>query len=74
MAKYCLEGNDPYGVLDWAVEAYEKWKSDGRPECVDHEILNYYIVSSSVYTGENCTNKNVIWKCYYFKIKTKFTN
>ncbi|XP_060880222.1 prolyl 4-hydroxylase subunit alpha-2-like [Metopolophium dirhodum] len=51
MAKYCLEGNDPYGVLDWAVEAYEKWESDGRPECVDPDILNYYIVSSSVYTG-----------------------
>ncbi|XP_060880427.1 prolyl 4-hydroxylase subunit alpha-2-like isoform X2 [Metopolophium dirhodum] len=53
MAKYCLEGNDPYGVLDWAVEAYGKWESDGRPECVDSDILNYYIVSSSVYTGFN---------------------
>ena len=60
MAKYCLEGNDPYGVLDWAVEAYGKWESEGRPECVDPDILNYYIVSSSVYTGENCVNKNVI--------------
>lgn len=52
MAKYCLEGNDMYGALDWAVEAYGKWKSDGQPECVDPNILNYYIVSSSVYTGE----------------------
>ncbi|XP_060880223.1 prolyl 4-hydroxylase subunit alpha-2-like [Metopolophium dirhodum] len=56
MAKYCLEGNDPYGVLDWAVEAYGKWESDGRPECVDPEILNYYIVSSSVYTGFDLMN------------------
>ncbi|XP_001945742.2 prolyl 4-hydroxylase subunit alpha-2 isoform X2 [Acyrthosiphon pisum] len=56
MAKYCLEGNDPYGVLDWAVEAYGKWESEGRPECVDPDILNYYIVSSSVYTGFNFMN------------------
>ncbi|XP_026811721.1 prolyl 4-hydroxylase subunit alpha-2-like [Rhopalosiphum maidis] len=51
MAKYCSEENDMYGVIDWAVEAYYKWKSDGQPECVDPEILNFYIMSSSVFTG-----------------------
>ncbi|CAI6369320.1 unnamed protein product [Macrosiphum euphorbiae] len=56
MAKYCLEGNDPYGALYWAVEAYGKWESDGRPKCVDPDILNYYIVSSSVYTGFDFMN------------------
>jgi len=60
MAKYCLEDNDMYGALDWAVEAYGKWESDGQPECVDPNILKYYIVSSSVYTGENCVNENVV--------------
>jgi len=53
MAKYCFEENDIYGILDWAVEAYKKWEIDGQPECVNPEILNYYIVSSSVYTGNN---------------------
>ncbi|KAL5234592.1 hypothetical protein ACI65C_002002 [Semiaphis heraclei] len=53
MAKYCLKGNDMYGVLDWAVEAYKKWEIDGRPECVNPDILNYYLISSSIYTGEN---------------------
>lgn len=57
MAKYCLEGNDMYGVLEWAVEAYEKWEGDGRPECVNTDILNYFIVSSSVYTGEKRVKK-----------------
>lgn len=52
MAKYCFEGNDPYGVLNWAVEAYGKWESDGRPECIDPDVLNYYIAASSVNTGE----------------------
>lgn len=49
-----------YGVLDWAIETYGKWESEGQPNCVDPEILNNYIVSSSVYTGEYCMNKNVI--------------
>jgi len=57
MVKYCLEGNDMYGALDWAVEAYKKWEIDGRPECVNPDILNYYIISSSVYTGENFKTK-----------------
>ncbi|XP_022182993.1 prolyl 4-hydroxylase subunit alpha-2-like isoform X2 [Myzus persicae] len=56
MAKYCSEGNDIYGVLDWAVEAYTKWESDGRPECVNIDILNYFIASSSVYTGFDFMN------------------
>ncbi|XP_060842511.1 prolyl 4-hydroxylase subunit alpha-2-like [Rhopalosiphum padi] len=56
MAKYCSEENDMYGVIDWAVEAYYKWKSDGQPECVDPEILNFYIMSSSVFTGFNFMN------------------
>jgi len=57
MAKYCSEENDMYGVIEWAVESYNKWESDGRPECVDPEILNFYIVSSSVYTGEQFLKK-----------------
>lgn len=46
-----------YGVTEWAVESYNKWESDGQPECVDPEILNFYIVSSSVYTGEQFKKK-----------------
>jgi len=57
MAKYCSEENDMYGVTEWAVESYNKWESDGQPECVDPEILNFYIVSSSVYTGEQFKKK-----------------
>ncbi|CAH1713708.1 unnamed protein product [Aphis gossypii] len=56
MAKYCSEENDMYGVIEWAVESYNKWESDGRPECVDPELLNFYIVSSSVYTGFDFSN------------------
>ncbi|KAL4149649.1 hypothetical protein QTP88_003541 [Uroleucon formosanum] len=56
IAKYCLEENDMYGVLDWAIEAYGKWESEGQPNCVDPEILKNYIVSSSVYTGFDFMN------------------
>jgi hypothetical protein len=69
MAKYCSEENDMYGVIDWAVEAYYKWKSDGQPECVDPEILNFYIMSSSLFTGEKRLEKcNTIM--LFLKLKT----
>ncbi|XP_025196695.1 prolyl 4-hydroxylase subunit alpha-2-like isoform X2 [Melanaphis sacchari] len=56
MAKYCSKANDMYGVIEWAVETYYKWESDGQPKCVDSDILNFYIVSSSIYTGFDFMN------------------
>lgn len=53
MAKYCFEENDMFGAIDWAIETYNKWE-DSQPQCVDIAVLNFYIVSSSVYTGELC--------------------
>ncbi|KAL4148257.1 hypothetical protein QTP88_002537 [Uroleucon formosanum] len=72
MAKYCLEGNDMYGVLDWAVEAFRKWESDGRPECIDPNIINYYIVSSSLYTGFDFMNLINLSESNYQEYTDKF--
>lgn len=52
MIKYCFEEQDMYCVLEWAIEAYKKWKNDGQPKCVDINKLYFYVVSSSVYTGK----------------------
>lgn len=54
MAKYCFKENDMYGVIEWAVEAYGKLEKDSEPQCVDPNILNFYTVSSSIFTGELC--------------------
>jgi hypothetical protein len=51
MAEYCMKLYDMYGVIDWAVEAYKKWQAEGRPECIDTEMLYRYIVTSSAFTG-----------------------
>uniref|UniRef100_A0A2S2QN67 Prolyl 4-hydroxylase subunit alpha-2 n=1 Tax=Sipha flava TaxID=143950 RepID=A0A2S2QN67_9HEMI len=53
MAEYCMKLYDMYGVIDWAVEAYKKWQAEGRPECIDTEMLYRYIVTSSAFTGFN---------------------
>lgn len=50
MSKYSFEEYDTYGVIDWAVQAYNKWFTD-RPKCVDIDKLHYYIISASMTTG-----------------------
>ncbi|KAL4148258.1 hypothetical protein QTP88_002538 [Uroleucon formosanum] len=52
MSKYSFEEYDTYGVIDWAVQAYNKWFTD-RPKCVDIDKLHYYIISASMTTGFN---------------------
>lgn len=51
IVKYCFEEYDSYGVIDWAVQTYDKWINDGRPKCVDVKQLDYYVVVSSIRTG-----------------------
>lgn len=50
MTKYSFEEYDTYGVIDWAIQAYNKWLTD-HPKCVDIEKLHYYIRSVSMSTG-----------------------
>ncbi|XP_016658719.1 prolyl 4-hydroxylase subunit alpha-2-like isoform X1 [Acyrthosiphon pisum] len=50
MSKYSFEEYDTYGVIDWAVQAYNKWFTD-RPKCVDIDKLHYYTRSASMATG-----------------------
>lgn len=50
MSKYSFEEYDTYSVIDWAVQAYNKWLID-RPKCVDIDRLNYYTRSASMATG-----------------------
>lgn len=41
-----------YGAIDWAIQAHNKWTNGDRPKCVDFDKLNYYIITSSIYTGK----------------------
>lgn len=50
MSKYSFEEYDTFGVIDWAVQAYNKWFTD-RPKCVDIDKLHYYTRSASMITG-----------------------
>lgn len=51
LSKYCFEDGDMYGGLDWANQTFHKFTNDDPSECVDIEKLNFYIISTSMYTG-----------------------
>lgn len=50
MTKHGFEEFDIHGVIDWAIQTYNKWL-DGRPKCVDIGKLKSYIQSISISTG-----------------------
>jgi len=57
MSKYTFEECDTYGIMEWAIQTYNKWLTY-RPKCVDIEKLHYYIRSASMSTGTYTINLN----------------
>lgn len=72
MSKYSFEEYDSYGVLDWAVQAYNKWLTD-RQKCVDIDKLHYYTRSASMTAGTIPTQYNCVIIVYiiYLQILIK---
>lgn len=56
-----------YCVIEWTIETFKKWKIFDQPKCVDVEKLTFYIISSSVYTGKYCDEKNTM-KILYIQV------
>jgi len=50
MVKYGFKEHDMFGVIEWAIQTYDRWLID-RTECVDIDKLLFYIKSASVVTG-----------------------
>lgn len=61
MSKYAFKDGEMFGVIEWAVQAYNKWLVD-QPSCLNIEKLLYYIKSASIFTG-------ITVNYYYLRIR-----
>lgn len=52
MSIICFENVDVYGGISWANQTFNKFERDGRPKCVDTEILSDYLTPTAAWTGK----------------------
>lgn len=52
MSITCFKSVDIYDGVSWANQTFYKFEKDGRPKCVDIEILSNYLTPTALWTGK----------------------